>query len=257
MDLRRIGRIPKRLIRVYRTRRALANATEFQQVYHGRRLESLEFRSGITLKGPSETLRSTFQDLWLFGYYSSPGYEVGSSDIVIDVGANIGAFAAYAVMNRPGVRVYCYEPEPSNFVTLTRNIQANAVMSQQVKAFQYGVSGHSGHLELFVDKDNPMFHSIVEVKNPDGSNRTGIKIKCMTLEEILQDNQLTRCDLLKLDCEAAEFGIIENTSKETLSRFRRIIGEVHGKGTLLRDLLKAKEFKVDLWKPPHFAARLA
>ena len=257
MDLRRLGRIPNRILREVRTRKALRNASQFNNVYQGGLLERLEFRSGITLNGPSETLRSTFQDLWLCSYYSAPGYEIGSSDIVIDVGANIGAFAAYAVMKQPRVRVYCYEPEPTNFMTLTRNIQANAIMSQQVNALPFGVSGHSGYLELFVDKENPMFHSLVEVKNPDGSNRPGIKIKCVTLEEILQDTQLTKCDLLKLDCEAAEFGIIEHTSKETLSRFRRIIGEVHGKGTLLRDLLKAKEFRVDVWKPPHFAAQLA
>ena len=258
MDLQRIARIPNRLMREYRTRKLLLNAAEFQKlVYQGKELERLEFRSGITLKGPSETLRSNFQDLWLFGHYSCPGYQISPSDnIVIDVGANLGAFAAYAVMSQPGVRVYCYEPEAKNYQALTKNIHSNAVMLNQVKAFQFGVAGKSGYCDLFVDDDHPMFHSIIESNNPDGRNRSQTAIKCVTLDEILQENQLTQCDLMKLDCEAAEFGIIENTSKATLSKFRRITGEVHGKGNLLRELLVSKGFKVDLWRPPLFAAQM-
>ena len=45
--------------------------------------------------------------------------------IVVDIGANIGAFAAYIKTKYPSTKIYCYEPDPENFNNLTKNIQEN------------------------------------------------------------------------------------------------------------------------------------
>jgi len=47
---------------------------------------------------------------------------VRDGDLVIDVGAYIGAFALHVKQICPGARVLCLEPMPSNFAALQENM---------------------------------------------------------------------------------------------------------------------------------------
>src|SRR5262245_3242896 len=42
--------------------------------------------------------------------------------VVVDVGANIGAYSVYAAMSARGVKVYAYEPMPAFYRLLQENI---------------------------------------------------------------------------------------------------------------------------------------
>lgn len=42
--------------------------------------------------------------------------------IVLDIGANVGSFAAWAMHKWPDCHVHCYEPLPENFAFLKRNL---------------------------------------------------------------------------------------------------------------------------------------
>src|SRR5208337_4541373 len=44
--------------------------------------------------------------------------------IVVDLGANVGSFAAWALFRWPNSVVHCYEPLPANFELLRRNLGA-------------------------------------------------------------------------------------------------------------------------------------
>ena len=50
----------------------------------------------------------------------------------------------------------------------------------------------------------------------------------MTIPEILDGNGPKRCDLLKMDCEGAEYDILYHCPSEVLTRIDRIALEVHG-----------------------------
>ncbi len=47
-----------------------------------------------------------------------------TAPIVVDVGANVGSFAVWALHRWPDSIVHCYEPVPSNFDLLRRNLAA-------------------------------------------------------------------------------------------------------------------------------------
>jgi FkbM family methyltransferase len=54
--------------------------------------------------------------------YFEAGAEVRPGDVVVDVGANVGAFAMrVAERTRGGVTVHCFEPAPVTFAALERN----------------------------------------------------------------------------------------------------------------------------------------
>ena len=44
------------------------------------------------------------------------------SPVILDIGANIGAFALWAIGRWPGCRLHCYEPLPANFDMLRQNL---------------------------------------------------------------------------------------------------------------------------------------
>jgi FkbM family methyltransferase len=56
----------------------------------------------------------------LGGEYEVP-YQA-SRPVILDIGANVGSFAAWAVERWPGCHVHCYEPLPDNFVLLKSNL---------------------------------------------------------------------------------------------------------------------------------------
>ena len=53
--------------------------------------------------------------------YDIPGLEL-ETPFVLDIGANIGAFACWALERWPGAEVNCYEPVPANFDMLRQNV---------------------------------------------------------------------------------------------------------------------------------------
>jgi hypothetical protein len=52
-------------------------------------------------------------------------YEVpyrATRPVILDIGANVGSFAAWALGRWPGAHIHCYEPLPDNFVLLQKNL---------------------------------------------------------------------------------------------------------------------------------------
>ena len=52
-----------------------------------------------------------------------------------------------------------------------------------------------------------------------------------TLEQIYSDGEIEQCDLLKIDCEGAEYEILFGASSELLDRTRRMALEYHNVGS--------------------------
>ncbi len=72
---------------------------------------------------------------------------MNESDILWDVGANVGIFTIYAAVQRE-VTVFSFEPESNNYALLNRNIQANNV-NERVKAVCCGLSDVTSLVNLY------------------------------------------------------------------------------------------------------------
>ena len=68
------------------------------------------------------------------------------TDILVDVGANVGMYTIWAAATR-GVKVFAFEPEAQNFALLNRNILFNA-LQEDVKAYCIGLSDKAGLTQL-------------------------------------------------------------------------------------------------------------
>ncbi len=141
-----------------------------------------------------------------------------SLDIVIDVGAHIGSFAVRVAPRAR--RVLCYEPMPENYELLTQNLSP----FPQAEPRRLAVAGRRGTAEIFIGKTlarNSLFH------RQERHTRGSITVQTTTLADIFAEHGIDHCDLLKLDCEGAEYEILYGSPRDLLTRIRRICMEYH------------------------------
>ena len=165
---------------------------------------------GIALTGPHPRGVANTAVEVAAGEYSAPGFEIEPGDRVIDVGANVGAFAVLAA--RRGASVTAYEPHPRTFEHLVRNTAALDVRC--VAAAVLGAAPEGGTVALEQSEESDTRHRV-------GSQ--GVEVRAVGVEEVIAPG----CDLLKLDCEGAEFGVVEGAPDDAWSGVRRVACEVH------------------------------
>ena len=164
---------------------------------------------------------------------------------ILDVGANIGAFSIYAARTARNVRICAYEPMPDFYSQLVRNVAING-LDGTVRCFNSAVAGDARSRKLFLNTEKFWFPTLVE---PDGATGS-VVVPCTTLASIVDDNGLERVDMLKLDCEGAEYEILYNTSDACFARIREIRMEYHnlpGEGrnvTALMAFLREKQYDI-------------
>jgi FkbM family methyltransferase len=110
------------------------------------------------------------------------------------------------------------------FRALSENVERNQ-LSDRVQCLPNGVSQHEGEFELICDDRCVTKHKLVETYHEtvqeDQRRRAArvVKVKCVTIDQIVDGLQLDRCDLIKMDIEGAEPGALQG-ARRTIQRFR-------------------------------------
>lgn len=154
--------------------------------------------------------------------YTPSGDEIKAGDVVIDIGANIGAFAITAGSTAPGVRVYAFEPDADNWALASRNAEINDLTN--VRVFRKAVSGEPGTLKLYKGAQGSL-HTTVPGRLADPAGYD--EVESMTLAQIMDQNAVVRCSFLKLDCEGAEYDILYRTPQPYLERIDQMAVKYH------------------------------
>jgi FkbM family methyltransferase len=183
--------------------------------------------------------------------YFQNGIELRAGDTVIDVGANFGAFsiAASRLVGDAG-RVFCYEPNPFVFERLQQNIRLNGC--RNVTAFNEAVEGRSGDIELFIDRKSAFSttHAEVDGRRSSRSPATRVPMRAIASALALAGPSVA---LLKMDCEGAEYDILESLTPDAASAVGQVVMEVHrvpGKSIdSIPRLLGALGFEVRMTSP--------
>lgn len=119
--------------------------------------------------------------------------------VVVDIGAHVGYYTliAAAGVGQQG-RVFAFEPHPSNYSLLVRNVETNRY--RNVITIPNAVSDRSGSLRLFEGWANTGDHRIYDTC--DG--RPWINVRSTTLDEFFSDWGEDRVDVIKMDIQGAE-----------------------------------------------------
>ena len=163
---------------------------------------------------------------------------------IVDIGAHLGTFSIYASQSCPDARIYCYEPEQRNFDLLKYNIGLNKLKGR-VHAFHCAVAASEGTRDLAIGNSlSNSFHVVPEPVNHQ-------KVRCTTLKEIFDRHRLDSIDMLKMNCEGAEYEILESCSDAELKRITNIRLEYHilkdpeRNGESLSRFLEKKGYRIE------------
>lgn len=154
--------------------------------------------------------------------YTPPGFEIAPDDTVVDVGANIGAFAVFAAQRTRG-RVLAVEPHPDNAAALRRNLRANGAARAEVA--ECAVGDAPGVLPLYLGRSGTTHQLFAAGKGAAASESVDVRVA--TLPQLLAEHGFERVDFLKLDCEGAEGLILPALSDALLFSIRCIALEFH------------------------------
>ncbi len=179
-------------------------------------------RNGIKLK-----VRANIQEwapicnIHSLKVYTRGRAEIQEGYVVIDIGAQVGAFSIFAAKAARNVKVYSYEASSANFELLRENVKMNNL--ENIKPFHLAVAGRSGESQLFINEKHAPSHSLSrQFENWE-------PVHCVTLKEIFDSNKIEGCDFLKINCEGAEYEILLNTPKEYLEKIRKVAIQCHGR----------------------------
>jgi FkbM family methyltransferase len=182
-------------------------------------------------------------EIWAFRKYDYFGYRVAPGDVVVDIGANIGAFSVYAAKMCGASRVLSFEPFPDTFKVLNANVDKNDL--QNVTYVNQAIAGNRGRRTMAVDSVDFGCNSLIT-----GSFERTLDVECSTLDDVFERYSLTNIDYLKMDCEGAEYEILENAIPR-LGQIGRISMETHTipgrKAEDLERLLGEHGFRVKLF----------
>lgn len=136
----------------------------------------------------------------LAGCYDVPlNFPLEKPPVILDLGANVGAFVRWAVKRWPGATIHCYEPAPANFALLERTIATIAPEQSEIFANNVAVYHEARKMVLHLAKSNCGAHSFF---NLGESGEKTIEVDAVT------PSVLPRADILKIDVEGAEMQIL-------------------------------------------------
>jgi FkbM family methyltransferase len=131
-------------------------------------------------------------------------FQLNPGDVYVDLGANIGMNCAYAE-SKGASKIYAVEPDPDVFKALQKNAGANWVLEN------IAVSNKKGFMEISMWPN-------WQVKRI---------LKCTTLEDIIERNNIEKIDYLKIDIEGGEKDLVYSIQPETWSKISKIFIEYH------------------------------
>jgi FkbM family methyltransferase len=164
-------------------------------------ISNLHFKNGVNFEiKDGLSAAHTFREIFLRGDYNIPMLKEAKQ--IVDIGANIGLFSYYAILHSNGF-VHAFEADPDVYGLLVKNLRAaSPALSCTIHA---AVSGSSRPVAFYVSPVSG-WSSLYPVLGA----RDGLKVAVpgVRLTDYLQSNGIKRVDVLKIDVEGAEYGIL-------------------------------------------------
>jgi FkbM family methyltransferase len=161
------------------------------------------------------------------------------SEVVVDVGANIGVHTVWLSRKvGPSGVVLAVEPERTNFTILNLNKRINNLSN--VIPIMLALGADSGEAQLLLPRPSVM-GQVTTIPSSTLSKPSVVTVDCETLDDVILAFGVSQVSVIKIDVEGAELGVIQG-AEQTIMKFRpRLVIEAHGLVNLssLELLLKA------------------
>jgi FkbM family methyltransferase len=144
---------------------------------------------------------------------------LGKNSVVYSFGVGEDASFDIALIQRFGMDVYAFDPTPKSIAWAR-----SQSLPSQFKLFEYGIADFDGNI-YFNPPENPAHVSYTILDRPKTkANKISAPVK--RLATIMRELGHSDIDLLKMDIEGAEYGVIDDIDKAGL-RPKQLLVEFH------------------------------
>jgi FkbM family methyltransferase len=210
---------------------------------------TLRFRDGRTLRCPINDMQA-YVEVFLLRDYDIEGFDWGAAKTIVDAGANIGSATMWFAEQAPAAAIVAVEPGDTARRLLRRNITANG-LSARVAILDCALGSVSGRGRV-VTGEATILSKIVPLGEGDGD--VAGQVTVLSLRDVLESQSIDQVDVLKVDCEGSEYGILMGAGDDVLARVRMITAEYHPSETQgpedLAECLRGAGFSVQVIAHP-------
>ena len=174
-------------------------------------------------------------------YYLPPALE---PEVILDIGSNIGTSILFFHDKYPAAKIYGFEPHPETF----RVLQANVGSLPSVEVFNYALGAIDAKASLEFDGADFSRFGAKDAAVSSLGTVTTTEYEARHAGAVMKDLGLTKVDLIKIDCEGAEYDVLSALPEEMLRQCQWIVGEMHDASAFNLLALLAPHFDLDLKK---------
>ncbi len=211
---------------------------------------------GVKVKVNSFENYYVTSELFIEGLYS---LHYNKNLVVCDVGMNVGVASLYFANMKNVQKVYSFEPFKETYEAAIANFDLNPAISHKIVPYNLGAGGSTSDLVIPLSNVDSATKSTTDfvLKHLDTDAVKTVTVQIRDIREVVQEiftNHPSEELFLKLDCEGAEYEILEKLDQSgLLPKIKVIIIEWHFKGyEPLEKLLTANGFaSVVFPRPTH------
>ncbi|MBX2845517.1 MAG: FkbM family methyltransferase [Saprospiraceae bacterium] len=128
------------------------------------------------------------------------------AEVVVDIGANTGVYSLLTQTLQQSCKVYAFEPIPRVFDKLKKNVTIN---NYPIHCIKKALSNRTGQQQIFEEAIN---HSYSATLDSTSSKQLQLvrstEIETIRLDDFVEQTQLSKIDLLKIDAEGHEVEVL-------------------------------------------------
>ena len=167
----------------------------------------------------------SFLEVFVKEQYSKHNINVEENDIVVDIGANVGAFIKLA-LDKKCDKIYACEPNPKCNFFLKKYFGNN----KNIYFNEFAISNSKGKTMLSIDINNEISGSakLIEFNLLSLNKTNDILVDTNTFSNFIKDNKINKIDFLKIDCEGGEnYIFIDENLHFIKNNVKKIVVEYH------------------------------
>lgn len=141
-----------------------------------------------------------------------------NTNVVLDIGANTGLYSLVTKALNPTAKVYAFEPLPKVLEYLNYNVEIN---NYDITVVPKAASNFNGTAKVFLMEGHDFCTSVTVNKSllAETTPQKELEIECITLADFINNNNIKRIDLMKIDVETHEPEVLEGMG-EYLDKFK-------------------------------------
>ncbi len=140
---------------------------------------------------------------------------IKQAGVILDIGANIGSTALFFASINPTATIIGFEPHPNTYLKAKENLSLND--AKNITLLNKGLGETKTVLKLYeVNTNNPGMNRIMA--GTEENNNPFKEIEIDTLDDVMQQNNITKVDYIKLDVEGYEYAVLAGGIKTLQSK---------------------------------------